>query len=69
MIDNKYLQTIISENVDRNEPFLDGLYAVQIPDYTCRLHSLMNLHEIPNEDIEKVFSIWNVKVIKEESES
>ena len=36
-------------------------------DYTRRLHSLMNLNEIPDGDIEKTFSIWNVKVKKAES--
>ena len=34
--------------------------------YTHRLHSLMNLDEIPIEYIEKTFSIWNVKLIKSE---
>ena len=30
--------------------------------YTRRLHSLMNLHEIPDGDIEQTFSIWDVRV-------
>ena len=66
LIDNKYLQTTISENVDRNEPFLDSLHAEQIPDYTRRLHSLMNLDEVPIEEIVKTFSIWNVRPKKSE---
>ena len=37
--------------------------------YTRRLHSLMNLHEIPDGDIEKTFSIWNVKRRKSEEDS
>ena len=66
LIDNKYLQTTIAENVDRNEPFLDSLHAEQIPDSTCRLHSLMNLNEIPIEDILKTFSPWKVRPKKSE---
>ena len=33
----------------------------QATPYTRRLHSLMNLHEIRNKDIEEIFSLWNVK--------
>ena len=36
----------------------------QTTPYTRRLQSLMNLHEIPDGDIEQTFSIWNVKVIQ-----
>ena len=36
----------------------------QTTPYTHQLHSLMNLHEIPDGDIEQTFSIWNVKVIQ-----
>lgn len=42
--------------------------SARATDYTRRLHSLMNLHEIPNGDIEKTFSIWNVKVKKSEDD-
>lgn len=66
LIDNKYLQTTISENVDRNEPFLDSLHAEHIPDSTRRLHSLMNLNEIPIEDIVETFSPWKVRLRKSE---
>ena len=66
LIDNQYLQTAISENVDRNEPFLDSLHAEQIPDYTRRLHSLMDLNEIPMPDIVKTFSPWKVRPRKSE---
>ena len=38
----------------------------QTTPYTRRLHSLMNLHEIPDGDIEETFSLWNVKRIKSE---
>ena len=36
----------------------------QTTTYTRRLHSLMNLHEIPDKDIEQTFSIWNVRAIQ-----
>ena len=65
LIDNRYLQTAIAENVDRNEPFLDSLHADQIPEYTLRLHSFANLDQIPIKDIEKTFSIWDVRLKKE----
>ena len=39
------------------------LELAQATPYTRRLHSLMNLHEIPDRYIEQTFSIWNVKVI------
>ena len=42
--------------------------SARATDYTRRLHSLMNLHEIPNGDIEKTFSIWNVKIKKSEDD-
>ena len=38
----------------------------QTTPYTRRLHSLMNLHDISDRDIEQTFSIWNVKVKKSE---
>ena len=66
LVDNKYFQTTISENVDRNEPFLDSLHAEQIPDSTRRLHSLMNLDDIPMPDIVQTFSPWKVRSRKSE---
>ena len=41
----------------------------QTTPYTHRLHSLMNLDEIPIENVEKTFSIWNVKRRKSEEDS
>ena len=41
----------------------------QTTPYTRRLHSLMNLHEIPDGDIEQTFSIWNVRLKKPEEDS
>ena len=66
LIDNKYLQTTIAENVDCNEPFLDSLHSEQIPDSTRRLHSLMNLDDIPMPDIVQTFSPWKVRPRKSE---
>ena len=41
----------------------------QTTPYTHRLHSLMNLNEIPDGEIEKTFSIWDVKRRKSEKGS
>ena len=49
-----------------DNPFLSHPGSGWFPGSTKRLHSLMNLHEIPDGDIEKTFSLWNVKVIKSE---
>ena len=43
-----------------NEPFVGRPKSVWLPDYTKRLHSLMNLDEIPIRDIEEIFSLWDV---------
>ena len=60
---DRYYQTVtplISE--ETNEPLLECPTASpNIPDRTRRLHSLMNLSEIPMEDIIKMFSPWNVR--------
>ena len=70
MVDDRYIESAaIPRNSEKNEPFVSNPGHGRLPDSTCRLHSLMNLHEIPNEDIENVFSLWKVKVIKEEIES
>ena len=37
-------------------------------DYTRRLHSLMNLNEIPDGEIQKTFSIWKVRWRKSEED-
>lgn len=43
-------------------PFLGNPSYGLLPDYMLRLYSLMNLDDIPNEDIVKTFSPWNVRL-------
>ena len=66
-VDDSYLG---GENVmwtDDGEPCMLYPSMTQSTYQTERLYLFANLHEIPIEDIEKTFSLWNVKVIKEES--
>ena len=44
------------------EPWLDSPALWGVNYYIERLHDLMNLHEIPNAEIIKTFSIWDVKL-------
>ena len=61
--ENNYIMSAsIPRSSENNDPFLPSPSYGWLPDYTDRLHSLMNLHEIPDGDIENVFSIWNVKL-------
>ena len=60
--DARYIQsTEISRSGENNDPFLPSPIYGWLPDYTRRLHSLMNLDEIPITDIEETFSLWDVK--------
>lgn len=68
--DARYIQsTEIGRSEENNDPFLPSPSCGWLPDSTRRLHSLMNLHEIPDGDIEQTFSIWNVKRRKSEEDS
>ena len=68
--DARYIQsTEISRSGENNEPFLPSPSYGWLPESTRRFHSLMNLHEIPDGDIEQTFSIWNVKRRKSEEDS
>ena len=68
LVNDRYIEAAaIPRDEKNNDPFLISLEYGWLPDYTYRLHSLMNLDEIPNEDIEKTFSLWNVRVKKGES--
>ena len=65
-----YIQFVsMSLDSETREPYASHPGFAQLPDSTRRLHSLMNLHEIPIEDIEKTFSPWNVKRRKSEEDS
>lgn len=63
-----YYQSVVSFlSEETNEPLLEiPTASPDIPDHTCRLHSLMNLDEIPIEEIVEIFSIWNVRPRKSE---
>ena len=68
--DARYIQSAeIGRSEENNDPFLPSPSYGWLPDSTHRLHSLMNLHEIPDGEIEKTFSIWNVKRRKSEEDS
>ena len=65
--DARYIQsTEIFISGENNDPFLPSPTYGWLPDYTKRLHSLMNLNEIPIEDIVKTFSPWKVRPRKSE---
>ena len=68
--DDHYIQSVsmlIDENT--NDPFLERPIFLPVPAYTRRLHSLMNLDEIPIEDIVQTFSPWKVRPRKSEEDS
>ena len=62
LANDDYVQSVdmfIDENT--NDPFWKRPFFLPVPAYTRRLYSLMNLHEIPDGDIEQTFSPWNVR--------
>ena len=61
LMNNRYIEsTVIARSSENDDPFLSSPSNGWLPGYTRRLHSLMNLNEIPIEDIIKIFSPWNV---------
>ena len=67
LMDDRYVQSVsmlIDENT--NDPFLERPIFLPLPAYTRRLYSLMNLDEIPIEDIVQTFSPWKVRPRKSE---
>ena len=67
LMDNHYIQSVgIPRSEENNKPFVHIPIIARLPDYTRRLHSLMNLDEIPIEDIVKTFSPWKVRQRKSE---
>ena len=67
LMDDRYVQSVsmlIDENT--NDPFLEHPIFLPLPAYTRRLYSLMNLDEIPIEDIVQTFSPWKVRPRKSE---
>ena len=70
LVNDSYIEAAPLPRDEKNEdPFLICPSYGILPVYTRRLHSLMNLHEIPIEDIVKTFSPWNVKPRKSEENS
>ena len=67
LVDDRYIQSVgTPRDENTNDPFLDLPIFLPLPAYTCRLYSLMNLDEIPIEDIVKMFSPWKVRPKKSE---
>ena len=65
LMDDRHIEgASIPQFTETHEPFVDFPGSGWLPGYTKRLHSLMNLHEIQDRDIEKTFSIWNVRTEK-----
>ena len=63
LMDDRHIEgASIPQFTETHEPFVDFPGSGWLPGYTKRFHSLMNLHEIPDGDIEQTFSIWNVRV-------
>ena len=64
LMDDRYIEgPSVPTSTEIREPFVSFPGTGWLSASTRRLHSLMNLHEIrPKEDIEDVFSIWNVRL-------
>ena len=70
LVNDRYIEAAPLPRDEKNkDPFLICPSYGSLPVYTRRLHSLMNLHEIPIKDIVKTFSPWNVKPRKSEEDS
>lgn len=67
LMDDRYIEgASVPQFTKIHEPSVGFPGSGWLPGYTKRLHSLMNLHEIQDRDIEKTFSIWNVRLKKSE---
>ena len=62
LMDASYIQGVaMCRSEETNDPLLLRLMITEIRGDTRRLHSLMNLDDIPITEIEEMFSIWDVK--------
>lgn len=62
LMDAHYIQSAsMTKDGETLEPYASHPGLAQLPASTDRLHSLMNLNEIPIEDIVKTFSPWKVR--------
>ena len=67
LMDDRYIEgASVSQLTEIHEPFVDFPGSGLLPESIHRLHSLMNLDEIPIEDLVKTFSPWNVRPRKSE---
>ena len=69
LINDGYIQLAENSKTIHAEPYLRYPSMAWPIDYTTRLYSLMNLDEIPIEDIVKTFSPWNVTPRNSEEDS
>lgn len=61
-IDGTAMPHVGSQDKWNREPWLDAPELWGMPNYTKRLHDLMDLNEISNREITETFSIWGVKL-------
>ena len=66
LINDGYIQLAETSKTIHAEPYLRYPSMAWTIDYTKRLHSLMNLYEIPMNEIIETFSLWNVRAKKSE---
>ena len=70
LMDDHYIQSVVMLiDGNTNDPFWERPIFLTVPSYTRRLHSLMNLHEIPDGEIVQTFSPWKVRPRKPEGDS
>ena len=63
-IDGTAMPHVSSQDKWNREPWLDSPELWGMPNYTKRLHDLMDLNEISDREIIETFSIWGVKLKK-----
>ena len=63
-IDGTAMSHVWSQDKWNREPWLDSPELWGMPNYTKRLHDLMDLNEISDREITETFSIWGVKLKK-----
>ena len=63
-IDGTSMPHVSSQDKWNREPWLDAPELWGMPNYTKKLHDLMDLNEISDREITETFSIWGVKLQK-----
>ena len=63
-IDGTAMPHVSSQDKWNGEPWLDAPEFWGMPNYTKRLHDLMDLNEISDREITDTFSVWGVKLKK-----